>query len=157
MPPASVLVDMSEKRWTDLIVGDRMAVDREFADRITQSEFSRQEWGLIMTATEFVIEDPESEDAELRGDTSNLPHIMPELENIQSQMGAMGGGGGGNRRSGGGFLGSVKNALGFGDGGAADQERIDAADALVQEYAGELQSRLESHGKWERVRAAAQG
>lgn len=146
---------MSDQRWTDRIVGDRMAIDREFADRIAQSEFSRQEWGLIMTATEFVIDDPESEDATLRGDTSSLPQIMPELENIQSQMGAMGGGSNSNR-SGGGFFGSVKRALGMDGDDGVDADRVEAADALVQEYAGELQSRLETRGKWDEVRAAAQ-
>lgn len=149
---------MTDRNWTDLIVGDRMAVDREFADRLAESEFSRQEWGLIMTATEFEIENPGSEDARLRGDTSNLEHIWPELENIKSQMGALGGGGGGGRSgSGGGFLGSVKRALGLGGDGGDDQERIDAADALVQDYATELQKHLESRGKWQEVREAARG
>ena len=40
---------MSE--WTDAIVGERMAVDNQFTDRVTASRFSSQEWGLIMTAT----------------------------------------------------------------------------------------------------------
>jgi len=46
---------MTERAWQDLIVGDRMAVDQEFAQQVTDSQFSRQEWGLIMTAVEFTI------------------------------------------------------------------------------------------------------
>ncbi|MFB6256979.1 MAG: DUF5799 family protein, partial [Haloplanus sp.] len=40
---------MSE--WTDTIVRDRMTVDQEFDERVRQSAFTSQEWGLIMTAT----------------------------------------------------------------------------------------------------------
>ena len=52
---------MSE--WEDMIVGDRMTVDNEFTDRVQASQFSNQEWGLIMTATELDFEaadDPEA-------------------------------------------------------------------------------------------------
>ncbi|MFB6255890.1 MAG: DUF5799 family protein, partial [Haloplanus sp.] len=48
--------------WTDRIVGDRMAVDREFSDRVRASEFSNQEWGLVMTAVDFEIEHAEDPD-----------------------------------------------------------------------------------------------
>jgi hypothetical protein len=145
--------------WTDAIVGDRMTVDREFNDRVAASEFSSQEWGLIMTATELDIEHPEDPDrARVVADTSKLPQIMPELENVRSQMssmgGAPGGGGGssGSRSGGGGFLGSVKSALGLGGGGGGDDERLAAAERLAQEYADELHSHLEGKGKFERVR-----
>ena len=108
---------MSE--WTDAIVGERMTVDNQFNERVTASRFSSQEWGLIMTATEFEIEhsdDPEA--ARLVADTSNLPAIMPELENVRSQVAAMGGGGGDAGGSDGGIVGSILGALGL--GGDAD-------------------------------------
>lgn len=133
--------------WTDAIVGERMAVDRDFSERIRESDFSNQEWGLVMTATEFEIEhadDPER--ARIVADTSNLPQMMPELENVRSQMGGMGG-----SKSSGGIVDSIKGALGFG-GDGVDDERLETAERLVQEYADELQERLESKGKWERVR-----
>ena len=146
--------------WTDSIVGDRMSVDREFNDRIAASRFSSQEWGLIMTATEFEIEHPDDPDrARIVADTDKLPQMMPELERVRSQVGAMGGatddgdGGGGG---GGGLIDSIKGAFGLGDGGGADRERLEAAERLTQEYADELQSRLESKGKWEQVRVAYQ-
>jgi hypothetical protein len=144
--------------WTDAIVGDRMTVDREFNERVAASEFTSQEWGLIMTATEFEIEHADDPDrARIVADTSKLPQMMPELERVRSQVSSMGGGGGGGSApssSGGGLFDSVKSALGLG-GGASDA-RLEAAEALVQEYADELQSHLESKNKFEQVRVAYQ-
>lgn len=138
--------------WTDAIVADRMTVDGEFAERVEASEFTSQEWGLIMTATELEIEhadDPER--ARIVADTGNLPAIMPELEEVRSGMASMGaadpGRGGG---SDGGLVDAIKGALGL--GGPDDDDRIAAAERLAQEYADELQRHLESTDKWEQVR-----
>ncbi|SEH41525.1 hypothetical protein SAMN05192561_101792 [Halopenitus malekzadehii] len=143
--------------WTDAIVGDRMAVDQEFNDRVMNSQFSNQEWGLIMTATELEIENPEDPDrARIVADTSKLPEMMPELDSLREQMpGAAGGGGGSGGGGSGGFLGSVRSALGLdGDDGEADAERLEAAETMTQEYAERLQQRLEDNGKFERARTA---
>ena len=144
--------------WTDSIVGDRMTVDREFNDRVANSEFSSQEWGLIMTATELDIEHADDPDrARIVADTEKLPQIMPELENVRSQMSQMGGAPGGDAgSSGGGIVDSLKGALGLGGGGGTgvDQDRVDAAEKLTQAYADALQSHLESKDKWEQVRVA---
>jgi len=149
--------------WTDAIVGERMTVDNQFTDRVAASRFSSQEWGLIMTATEFEIENADdSENARIVADTSSLPAIMPELENVRSQVAAMGGGSRRRRRergSGGGLVDSIKGALGLGGSGGNDgpsDEELDAAERLVQEYADELQAHLEEVGKWEQVRVAYQ-
>ncbi|WP_433624578.1 DUF5799 family protein [Halomicrococcus sp. NG-SE-24] len=146
---------MPSQDWTDMIVGDRMAVDREFSQRVTDSEFSRQEWGLVMTAVEFDIEHPgDDERAKLVADTSKVEQVMPEMESIQSQMNAMAGGQ--RKKESRGIFSSVKDALGLGGGGGSgvDQDRLAAAERLAQEYADELQERLESQGKWKRVRSA---
>ena len=141
--------------WTDSIVGDRMTVDREFNDRITNSEVSGQEWGLIMTAIEFDIEHPgDPERARIVADTEKLPQIMPELENVRSQMSQMGGAPGEGGGSGGGIVDSLKGALGLSGSDGPDQDRIDAAERLTQAYADELQTHLESKDKWEQVRVA---
>ncbi|MDR5671753.1 Uncharacterized protein AArcCO_1953 [Halalkaliarchaeum sp. AArc-CO] len=145
--------------WTDAIVGERMAVDREFNDRVQASEFSSQEWGLIMTATEFEIEHADDPDrARIVADTEKLPSIMPELDNIQDQMAAMGGGaGGGSGGSGsGGLLDGIKSALGLGGEDGVDAERLEAAEQLTQEYADELQAHLEANNRFEQVRIAYQ-
>ena len=149
---------MSE--WTDAIVGERMTVDNQFNDRVAASRFSSQEWGLIMTAAEFEIENAaDPDDARIVADTSSLPAIMPELENVRSQVAAMGGapGQGDAGGSGGGLVDSIKGALGLGGGdeGPSDEE-LDAAERLVQEYADELQAHLEDVDKWEQVRVAYQ-
>jgi hypothetical protein len=144
--------------WTDRIVGARMAVDNEFEDRLQRSEFSRQEWGLVMTAVEFDIEhadDPEQ--ARIVADTDNLPAIMPELDRISdmSPMGA-GGSGSGSSSGSGGVFDSVKNALGLGSGGnGVDKEKQENAEQLATEYAERLQQHLENKGKWNEIRTIA--
>lgn len=140
--------------WRDQIVGARMAVDSEFAPRIENSEFSRQEWGLIMTATTFEIENPgDPEAARLVADTSELPAIMPELEKVAS-MGPMGAPGGADDSSG--ILDRLFDAFGLGGGdGETDEERLAAAERLTAEYARALQEHLEETGRWEDVREAA--
>ncbi|QCS41734.1 DUF5799 family protein [Natrinema versiforme] len=151
---------MSDTSWTDRIVGERMTVDQEFASQIETSQFSNQQWSLIMTATEFEIEhadDPER--AQIVANTDNLDGIIPELENVQTGMGAMAGGGAGggsSSSSGGGIFDSIMGALGMGgSGGSSEREQREAAERLTQEYATELQSHLESKGKWEKVRRTA--
>ncbi|MEZ3117050.1 DUF5799 family protein [Halobaculum sp. MBLA0147] len=150
--------------WTDAIVGDRMQVDQQFNSRVRQSTFTNQEWGLIMTATEFEIEDADDpETARIVADTEKLPQIMPELENMSDGMGGMAGGPGGGPGggSGGGGLSDaisgIKDAvLGGGGDSGPDEEKLAAAEDLTQEYAEALQDHLEQRGKWEQVRLAYQ-
>ncbi|WP_339102827.1 DUF5799 family protein [Haloterrigena salinisoli] len=153
---------MSDSPWTDRIVGARMTVDQQFSSRIADSQFSNQQWSLIMTATEFEIEDPDDPDsARLVADTEQVEQVIPELENVPSGgMGAMGGPGPGagnqDGSSSGGVFDSIMGALGLGDDGGDDHaEKRRAAERLAQEYAEELQSHLESEGRWQSVRKAA--
>lgn len=146
--------------WTDQIVGDRMTVDQQFTERVAASEFSSQEWGMIMTAVEFDIERADApEEATLIANTENVSQVMGAVDDVRSQMGGMGGAPGGGRSGGGGGLfDSVKDALGFGGGDdGIDEDRLEAAEALADEYASELETHLKDNGKWERAcRAAAQ-
>ena len=140
--------------WTGMIAGERMQLDQEFSDRIEASSFNRQQWGLVMTAMEFDIENPSDPDeARLVPDTSNVPTILPELDNV-GQQGPMGGGS--QSGSGGGLMDSVKGALGLG-GGSGNQERLEEATELGREYCERLQERIESSGRWEAVCQRAQG
>lgn len=150
--------------WTDRIVGDRMAVDQEFNDRVTSSQFSRQQWGLIMTAVDFEIKNADDEsEARLVADTSELAQVMPEIDDMEPQgpMAGMGGGPGGqdSKNGGGGVLGTIADKLlgggGNDGGGGPDQDQVRAARQLAQEYASELQAHLEENGRWAEVRAAA--
>jgi len=144
---------MSE--WRDMLVGDRMAVDQAFTDRVQASQFTNQEWGLIMTATELDIEhadDPEA--ARLVADTESVESIMPELAAIRSRSGPMAGGDdeGANEP---GIVDSIKGALGFSDDDdGVDEEKLAAAEALAQEYADELQQHLEANDAFEAIREA---
>ena len=135
--------------WTDSITGARMQVDRQFEQRVRDSEFSNQQWGLIMTAVEFRIDDPETPaDATLVADTGRVEHIIPELEDIPQGMGAQPGG---SSSSGGGLVDRLRGLLGGGSNDSVDQEKLDAADTLAGEYAQELQEFLEKQGQWEEV------
>ena len=146
---------MPENSWTNRIVGERMATDQEFSARVANSRFTSQEWSLIMTATEFEIENPEdAEEARIVANTDKVDSILPELENVRSQVGAMGGQTHNSGGSGGGIVDSLKSALGMGSGDTYEAER-EAAEALTAEYATELQTKLEANGRWDSVRNAA--
>jgi hypothetical protein len=143
--------------WTDRIVGARMKVDSTFAPEVESSGFSRQEWGLVMTSVEFEIEgagDPDT--ARLVANNDNLEAVIPELKRVAEMQEQMQGGG---RSSGGGFLDNVKSALGLGNGtggkDSVDPERLAEARSLTQRYAEELQSHLESNGRWTDICEAA--
>lgn len=145
--------------WTGRIAGERMTVDKQFADRVEASSFSNQQWGLVMTAVEFDIEGPDDpESATLVADTSKLPSIMPELDKV-GQGGPMGGppGGESRRSEGGGLLDGVKAALGIAGGGSGDDDRTEEAEQLAQAYADELQAELEANGRWVSVCEQASG
>jgi hypothetical protein len=141
--------------WQEKLVGARMTVDRKFNDRVRGSSLSNSQWGLVMTAVEFDIEnadDPES--ARIVADTSKLKHVLPELENVDDQMGGMGAAPD-KSKDGDGMLGGIKSALGLGGGGDNTDELEMEAKQLADEYASELQSHLESEGRWEDVRETA--
>ncbi|WP_256687033.1 DUF5799 family protein [Halococcus qingdaonensis] len=139
---------MSTRPWEDRIVGDRMTVDQEFTDTVESSQFSRQQWGLIMTAVEFDIENPSDESAALVADTEKLPHVMDELDDIDARnpMAA-------SDDSGGGILDSLGGLFGGGDDD--HDEQLAAAERLADRYAEQLQTHLEEQGKWDEIRAAA--
>ncbi|GAA0285837.1 DUF5799 family protein [Halobacterium noricense] len=144
--------------WQDIVVGARMAVDTEFTDRVRGSSLSNSQWGLVMTAVEFDIEDADDpENARIVADTSKLEHVLPEMQNVDKQM-AMGGGGGREQsKSSGGVVRGIKDALGLGSDDNGDEELEAEATQLADEYADALQSHLEDEGKWEDVRRAAAG
>ncbi|MFB6118967.1 DUF5799 family protein [Halosegnis sp.] len=138
--------------WQDRIVGARMTVDTRFEDRVEASSFSRQEWGLVMTATEFDIDT--SDEPRLYADTSKLADIMPEVEKVSERTPTPGGGV--DREDSRGMLGSILSTLGLsGSSSGPDRaERVREAEELTQGYARELQSYLEENGSWEDVLAA---
>ncbi|WP_181693146.1 DUF5799 family protein [Natronomonas sp. LN261] len=145
--------------WQDMIVGDRMTVDGEFSARVEDSRFTRQEWGLIMTATTFEIKNPDDgATAELVANTDELRGMMPEIEKI-AEMDPMGGAPQDDADAGGGIFETVLDAIGMGSEsggpGGVDEGKLEAAEALVAEYAVELQAHLESEGRWEKIRGEA--
>lgn len=140
---------MSDRGWRDLIVGDRMRVDQEFADTVRSSSLSSSEWSLVMTAVEFDVQG-EGESAQLVADTSQVESILPELEKLAERMGGMPS----QRESKGGTAGildSLRSSLNLGNRGLDPEKRSDAL-GLPQKYANALQRHLENRGKWEDIR-----
>jgi len=146
---------MSDNSWRDALAAERMRVDREFEEHVQSSSFTRQQWGLVMTAVEFDIEGPDNpETAQLIADTSKLPSVMPQIEQMEQGGGGMGAPGGGPRGggsgSGSGLLGKLTSILpGGGDSGGG--KRQDEAASLAQEYAEALQQRLEKRDRWQAI------
>jgi hypothetical protein len=138
--------------WQDRLAGARMQVDQQFSDRVKASEFTNQQWGLIMTAVEFEIENPEQpDDAELVANTDQVEHIIPELENMPQGMGGPGTANPGGSSSGDGLLGRLKTFMGGSSDDGIDEAKLEAAGELTGEYATELQTFLEENGRWEAI------
>ncbi|MFB6111947.1 MAG: DUF5799 family protein [Halobacteriaceae archaeon] len=138
------------RAWLDRVAGERMEFDREFSEVVAESPFTNQQWGLVMTAANFRIENPaRPEEAELVPETDRLPAVMGEVENLDSDPARPGGGGGG------GIVDSLRDRLGVGSGG--DDELVDAAEELLEEYASGFQERLVAAGRWEEVCEIAAG
>jgi hypothetical protein len=139
--------------WLDRLAGARMQVDQQFNDRVVNSQFSNQQWGLIMTAVEFDIENPgKPGDAALVARTDDIEKILPELENVEQGM--MGATPQPERRSsGGGLFSQLRSFLPGGEdtSDGPDEEQLDAATALVEEYTTELQAYLEAEGRWDDI------
>lgn len=137
--------------WQDHLAGARMRVDQQFEQRVRDSRFSSQEWGLVMTAVEFEVQsagDPDS--ARLVADTDKLQAVIPELGKIQEEMGGAPRPPSGS--SGGGLFGRLRQYLGGltsdpSPEGTSD-EQLEAARALADDYAVELQAYLEEQGRW---------
>ena len=144
--------------WQDHLAGARMRVDQQFEQRVRNSRFSSQEWGLIMTAVEFEVQSAgEPERARLVADTDKLQAVVPELGKIQEEMGGAPRPPSGS--SGGGLFGRLRQYLGgltsdSGPEGNSD-EQLEAARKLADDYAVELQAYLEEQGRWSDVCALA--
>jgi hypothetical protein len=132
--------------WHDRTVSERLSVDSEFSAYLNEKPVSNQQWGLLMTAIEFDIENPEDpERARIVPDLSKIGSVLEPArdagqdENPVSEEYGEGGGGLGGR---------IKRSLGLGGG---DDPMRAAAEELSEEYARRLQTKLEESGKWERT------
>jgi len=140
--------------WTDRLAGARMQVDQRFNDRVLNSQFTNQEWGLIMTAVDFDIDNPENPgEARLVARTDHLENIVGELDSIQREMGGSSapvdqGASGNNIVA---RLRQYLEGLTTNSGGGDDREKLVAARGLIEEYATELQQFLEEQGRWEDI------
>lgn len=128
--------------WHDRIIGDRLAVDQEFGQRIRDSELSNQSWELVMTAAEFEIDradDPRH--AQLVMDLDKLDGVLPAIANIEESQGR-------GRQSNRGLLDRLIELVS--SGGRGGRYRAEA-EQLADEYARALQERLEETGQWQYI------
>lgn len=145
--------------WTDKLARARITVDKEFYEDVERSQFTEQEWGMIMTAVEWRVrnaEDPET--ARLVADTSKVSDILPQLREIRTRVREAQRGVGRPRTLADGFTGWIN---GFVEmlGNVLSNEPRDArlrdAEKLANRYAIRVQEYLEDRGRWEEVRLAA--
>jgi hypothetical protein len=135
-----------------------MQVDQQFSDQVRASEFTSQQWGLIMTAVEFEIDDPgDPEQATLVANTDNVETIMPELDAIERQTAGMGAGGGRSRSTGTGssLFGRIRSYFSSGSDDGVDAEQYEQAVALVDQYTTQLQALLRDEDRWQELCDAA--
>ncbi len=134
----------------ELLVGHRLAVDQEFAERLRESEFSSMEWDLIMSTVSFELEDPgDPETATIVPNVEDLPAAISAIEDLPDT----GHGSHGNPERGGdasGMVDRLTSRLGFDrtEGSSSPDDRRQAATALVTEYAEVLQIHLKQQRAW---------
>ncbi len=130
--------------WEELIVGERMAADQEFQERVHASSLSNQAWSLVMMAVEFRVSNPEDpERAYLTVDSENLDSVLPAMGEVEAATGHDPGGSDSD-----GLLDEIRSWLG---GGRGDAERRTEAEQLAEEYATVLERQIQQNGKWNAV------
>ena len=147
--------------WTDKMARARIQVDKEFYESIERSQFTEQEWGLIMRATDWRVanaEDPEH--ARLVAETDRVAEILPQLSRIRQdvQTAAAGPEAARQRTLAEGFSGWINGfveMLSRAVTGGSRDSRVDDAQDLADQYAERVQAYLERRGKWDDVRRAA--
>lgn len=144
--------DETSSGWQEMIIADRMAVDREFQERVNESSFSNQGWELVMTAVEFEIVNPEDPDAaHIEVNSEHIDSVLPAMKEAEKALGAP-------QQGGSSFTDKIASELkGFLDRGQDDAKRKAEAEQLAGEYANVLHSRLQRQGKWEQVCHQAAG
>jgi hypothetical protein len=147
--------------WTDKLARARIQVDKEFHEAIERSQFTEQEWGLVMTAVEWRVANPTDPDhAKLVAETDNVEDILPQLTRIRRdvQTAAAGPDAARQRSLAEGFSGWINGfveMLSRAVSGGSTDSRVEAADALAAEYAERVQDYLERRGRWDDIRQAA--
>ena len=144
--------------WTDAIIRERMAVDEEFEMNIADSEFTKQEWNIMMSMLDLKItnvDDPEN--AQVGANMEKLPEILKKMESVETRPNQSAADTGEPK----GIAGKLRAKL-FGvkvgdvisfDRGddEIDAERLQTAEQLVDDYLSNLQSQLETRGSMARA------
>lgn len=138
-------------QWREAITGARMLVDEAFVDEVDASTFSRQQWGLIMTAVTLRIHRPEEPSAAtLYADTEALDGMMDDIQRVPELTP-----GGDADREDKGIIAAFLSALDVGGDDERRQELHTEAERLAEAYATDLQTYLEDEERWEEICAMA--
>lgn len=135
---------MPEAVPEDHLLGHRMAVDQDFAQRLAKSSFSSGEWDLIMSVVSFAIEEPgDPAAATLVARADRLDDAVAAADEVPEADHGLAGSPG--RGDGAGLVERLRGLLG---GSAADDEREADARALIDDYADRLEAHLRERGAW---------
>ena len=136
----------SQTGWQELIITERIEVDRQFQERIQESALTHQAWELIMTAVEFRIEGEDPAEATLVADLSLLESVLPTIARIQREQAddiappSM-----------------LDRLLGWVDSSRRYAGYRREAEQLTTAYANDIQAALESNGRWPSIVERAAG
>lgn len=147
--------------WTDKLARARIQVDKEFHEEVKRTQFTEQEWGLVMTAVEWRVANPDDpEHARLVAETDNVKDILPQLTRIRRDVetAAAGPDAARQRSLAEGFSGWINGfveMLSRAVTSESTDSRVEDAETLAAEYAERVQDYLERRNRWDEVRQAA--
>lgn len=140
--------------WTDLLFGARMTVDKRFAERVANSQFSTYEWNRLMAVTEFEITDPANpKGAHLVANIEKIDQLAPELRHNRSREKIWDTSTPSTEGPLSGRLANLSKRIlrrhvENGDSRKNDRE---TAISLISDYTNELQSYLEENAQWRTI------
>jgi len=126
--------------WYSRAAHERVQVDQTFNARLRDKPVTAHQWGLLMTAIEFDIVNPEEpERARIVPDVSKVDSVLEQVKEAEDASNAP-------APDSPGVVERVKRTLGLSD---PEDPYKRAARSLASQYATELQEELEEQGRWE--------
>jgi hypothetical protein len=126
--------------WYSRAAHERVQVDSSFNSRLRDKPVTAHQWGLLMTAIEFDIVNPEEpERARIVPDVSKVDSVLDQVKEAEDAPNAP-------APDSPGIVERVKRALGISE---SEDPYKRAARSLASQYATELQAELEKQGRWE--------
>ncbi len=126
--------------WYSRAVHERVTVDSAFNKHLRSKPITHHQWGLLMTAIEFDIVNPdEPERARIVPDLSKIDSVLPQVKEAEDAANAP-------TPDSAGVVERVKRAVGLAE---PEDPYVRVARSLASQYATELQEELEKQERWE--------